>query len=98
LSTWWLAHPTVAVLVRDNAGAYALAGRAANPDVMQVAQRFHLVRQVRDALQQVLRSQRGEWPRTAVESPPKVRAASGFLPAPVTGVVCPRIDSTDLDV
>jgi transposase len=33
-------HPTVTILVRDRADAYALAGRQAVPDALQVADRF----------------------------------------------------------
>lgn len=58
LLKWLQAHPSVAILVRDRADAYALAGRLANPEIMQVADRFHLVCNVGDALKELLRSQR----------------------------------------
>jgi transposase len=57
LLKWLQAHPSVAILVHDRADAYALAGRSANPEIMQVADRFHLVCNVSDALQQLLHSQ-----------------------------------------
>ena len=56
LTTWLQAHPTVAILVRDRADAYALAGRQAAPHVLQVADRFHLVRNVGEALKTLLHS------------------------------------------
>jgi transposase len=60
LLKWLQVYPSVAILVRDRAHAYALAGWSANPEIMQVADRFHLVCHVGDALQQLLRSQRWE--------------------------------------
>jgi transposase len=62
LTTWLQAHPTVAIVVRECADAYALAGHTAAPDALQVADRFHLLRNVGDALKAVLRSQRGRQP------------------------------------
>jgi transposase len=50
LIQWLQAHPTVTILVRDRAEAYALAGRQAVPEAFQVADRLHLVRNVGDAL------------------------------------------------
>jgi transposase len=60
LLKWLQAYPSVAFLVRHRAEAYALAGRSANPEIIQVADRFHLVCNVGDALTQLLRSQRWE--------------------------------------
>ena len=46
------------ILTRDRAEAYALAGRTGAPAAEQVADRFHLVHNVGEALQNLLRSQR----------------------------------------
>jgi Transposase len=48
LTTWQRAPPTGAIVVRERADAYALAGRQAAPDALQVADRFHLLRHVGD--------------------------------------------------
>jgi len=56
LAAWLRRHLGVAVLARDRADAYALAGRMAVPTALQVADRFHLVRNVSDALYALLRS------------------------------------------
>jgi transposase len=79
LSKWLLVHPTVAILVRDRAGAYALAGRQAAPDALQVADRFHLVCHVSDALNALLHSR--QW-----YHPAPVPQPAGLLPraAPIT--------------
>lgn len=58
LASWLREHPGVAVLARDRDDSHALAGRLAAPDALQVADRFHLVRNVSDALQGLLRSHR----------------------------------------
>jgi transposase len=71
---WLQAHPSVAVLVRDRAEAYALAGRPAAPDALQVAARFHLVRNVSDALQALLPSR--WWHPPSHRLPARVVASS----------------------
>ena len=64
LTKWLQAHPTVAILVRDRAGAYALAGRQAAPDALHVADRVHLIRNARDAFKAWLHSRRWHPPTT----------------------------------
>lgn len=59
LIRWLRAHPPIRVLARDRAEAYALAGRTAAPGALQVADRFHLVCNVSDALKELVRS--GHW-------------------------------------
>jgi transposase len=66
LIKWLQAHPAIAVLVRDRADAYALAGRVAAPDAIQVADRFHLARNVSDALKTLLHSRRWHQPGTGL--------------------------------
>jgi transposase len=87
LLKWLQTHPSLAVLVRDRADAYALAGRLANPDIMQVADRFHLVRNVTDALKTLLRSRRWDPPGTGPQhelGPP----ASATAPVSPTAAPC----------
>jgi transposase len=64
LSKWVQEHPAVAILVRNRADAYALAGRLAAPDALQVADRFHLVRHVSHALKALLHPRRWHQPAT----------------------------------
>jgi transposase len=73
LIQWLRVHPAIAVLVCDRADAYALAGRVAAPDALQVADRLHLVRHVSDALNTLLHAHRGRQPAITVQpaaSPP----------------------------
>jgi transposase len=67
LAQWLRDHPGVDTLVRDRAEAYALAGHTAAPQALQVADRFHLARNVSDALTELLRSRRWTIPAQETE-------------------------------
>ena len=58
LTQWLQDHPGVDILTRDRAQAFALAGRTGAPAARQVADRFHLVHNVGEALKKLLRSHR----------------------------------------
>jgi transposase len=52
----WLAHhPGITLICRDRGGAYAEGARQGAPQVKQVADRFHLLKNLGDALEVVLR-------------------------------------------
>lgn len=71
VAQWLAAHPGTEVLARDRAEAYALAGRTAAPHALQVADRFHLVCNVNEALKELVRSRRWCLPKgEACPSPP----------------------------
>jgi transposase len=54
LAAWLRSHPGVAVVSRDRASAYAQAAAEAAPGAAQVADRFHLLVNVREAVEGVL--------------------------------------------
>lgn len=53
VAAWFQAHPTVKVVARDRAEAYAAGIREGAPDATQVADRFHLFQNLAAALQEV---------------------------------------------
>lgn len=57
LATWLNAHPGVEVVSRDRATAYAQAAREAVTNATQVADRFHLLMNLRQAVERSLARQ-----------------------------------------
>ena len=64
---WLKEHPGVQVISRDRAESYAQAGRVGAPDAIQVADRFHLVRNVYDALKKMVRSRKWDLAVPAID-------------------------------
>ena len=52
--TWIEAHPEIKLVSRDRGGDYAAAARKGAPQAIQTADRFHLVKNLAEAVQKVL--------------------------------------------
>jgi transposase len=58
LQAWLREHPSVQIISRDRAGAYAEAADKAAPDAVQIADRWHLMKNATDALEMVFKRER----------------------------------------
>ncbi|MDQ5854028.1 MAG: ISL3 family transposase, partial [Chloroflexota bacterium] len=88
VEAWLHAHPTVEVISRDRAEAYASGATAGAPNAVQVADRFHLLKNLCEAIEQELNQHGVRIGRTASDDiaegvrPAVVEAAPGATAAP----------------
>ena len=81
LSTWLKQHPEVQIISRDRASAYAEGARDGAPQAVQVADRWHLLKNIGDALERVLQGQPAAL-RAAAQPAAPALLASAPPPAP----------------
>lgn len=70
LAQWLTDHPGVEVISRDRSGEYAEGASRGAPEAVQVADRFHLVQNLRDVLQAVLERHQAVLQATQVPAAP----------------------------
>jgi len=70
-ATWLRAHPGIEVIARDRSTEYARGATEGAPDAVQVVDRWHLIRNLRDVLERML-----DRLRTRLQQLPAVAPAS----------------------
>lgn len=82
LEKWLEAHPGVEIISRDRAGAYAEGARKGAPDALQVADRFHILCNLTQALQRLLERLGGALRRSQIcETAPSADSTSAGVTA-----------------
>jgi transposase len=82
LKQWLLEHPGVEVISRDRASAYAQAASEAAPDAVQVADRWHLLKNIREMLERFFERHRGQIKEVATQlaQPPAPQGPASETP------------------
>jgi transposase len=83
LAAWIQSHPGIEVVSRDRAGYYAEGAARGAPEAVQVADRWHLLRNVSEALQQIVEREPAQLALAAVRAREQQPSA---VPVSVTGV------------
>jgi transposase len=95
LSAWLRRHGGIEIVARDRAGAYADAVRRGAPDATQVADRWHLLRNLGEALQGGVDRHRGAVRQAARAVSEETAAPTEPLPRPATREERLRADRRD---
>jgi transposase len=89
LATWLQTHPSVEVLTRDRSGAYADGAHRGAPQAVQVADRFHLIHNLGEALLHTLTAHRTQLAEVA---PAALTSMASEPILPLAVVPSPRAD------
>jgi transposase len=81
LAAWLKQHPSVEIVARDRAGAYADGVPTGGPESIQVAVRFHLLRNLGDAVANVLNRHYRNIRAAAKAATDTEQLTSGFVAA-----------------
>jgi transposase len=76
---WLRAHPEVEIIGRDRGGEYAAAGRRGAPQARQIADRFHLLKNLRERLKELMDRKQSYLPEVE-------ERASDAIPAKARGL------------
>jgi transposase len=80
VATWLAQHPTITVVCRDRSALYAEGIRQGAPQAVQVVDRFHLVKNLREAVEAFLHSQRPALQAAAARTAQALTQVAGLGP------------------
>lgn len=82
IAAWLVARPTIEIIARDRSGGFTDGATRGAPHATQVADRFHLLGNLRDALERCFLHKRSLIKQAAQTLTEQMRAVSGARPAP----------------
>jgi hypothetical protein len=91
VAAWFAQHPSIAVIGRDRSPLYADGIRQGAPKAVQVVDRFHLVQNLREAIEAFLVTRRPVLQAAAVHTARALTSAAARLPRPGSPGLAPRI-------
>ncbi|NJO81795.1 MAG: ISL3 family transposase [Blastochloris sp.] len=93
-ATWLAAHPGVEIISRDRGEIYAVGGRSGAPEATHVADRWHLIKNLGDAVQKLMSRQTAVLRQAASHLPAKPAPTVTLEQAPVPTLKARRKRST----
>jgi transposase len=83
LERWLQQHPGVEIIARDRGPEYIRGATAGAPQAIQVADRFHLLSNLREALERTLECSHASLRTRFASTPPAIQAVSASTAVPV---------------
>jgi transposase len=78
---WLKAHPSVEVVGRDRSETYAAGVTAGAPEAIQVADRWHILKNLREAIEQELAQRRAQIARHTLDESQETKGAPAMIAA-----------------